>query len=122
MPKEQRFCFEPLPWVLFSNWHGACFVHFHKKPIALLTRCQKNEGTEEAGHVRFDTPIAYAVGAAVRARRLENLCHDPLEWLDHESRLNAQPFVVPFALSLAVLCNRFMPGSRDLRLKPGGGL
>jgi len=49
--------------VLFQNWHGACFVHFHKKPIALSTRCQKNEGTEEIGQVRFGTPIAKAVGA-----------------------------------------------------------
>jgi len=50
-----------------------------------------------------------------------NLCPDPLERPDLGSRLGAQRFVMPLALSLAVLC-RFMPGSRDLRLKPGGGL
>jgi hypothetical protein len=38
---------------------------FSQEAHRALMRCQKNEGTEEAGtHIRFDTPIADAVGAA----------------------------------------------------------
>ena len=118
-PKELRSCFENRPRAPFQNWHGACFVHFHKKPIALdaVPKERRNGGKQD----RFDTPIAIAVGAAAPCQTPRNLCPDPLERPDHESRLDAQPFVMPLAFSLAVLC-RFMPGSRDPRLKPGGGL
>ena len=64
--------------------------------------------------MRFDTPIADATGVSQRpAANLENLCRDPLERLDPVSRLTAQPFVMPFANSLAALCAVSCPGSRD---------